>query len=85
MLFTTLLLSALTVLPCISAHSPRFVHIPAHHSLPRRALPRTGRRMNARAAGQATVRCDTEYTWSLCDGDNCTAMGEVAGAFHAER
>lgn len=37
--------------------------------------------MNARAAGQATVRCDSEYTWSLCDGDACTAMGGVAGAF----
>ena len=32
-----------------------------------------------RRAAYATVRCDSLYTWSLCDGaDKCTGMGAVA-------
>lgn len=46
-----------------------------------RTLPRSGRRLHSkRGAGQATLKCLTDYTFALCDGDNCTDMGAVAGA-----
>lgn len=42
-----------------------------------RTLPRTGRRLSKRQ--EATLKCLTAYTFALCDGDNCTDMGSVAG------
>ncbi|BGP37208.1 hypothetical protein JCM10449v2_001113 [Rhodotorula kratochvilovae] len=46
-----------------------------------RALPRSGRRLAKRGeanGAQATLKCLSEYTFALCDGDNCTDMGAVA-------
>jgi hypothetical protein len=52
-----------------------------HHALPkfRRTLPRTGNRVDrSTIPGQATVKCTSEETWSLCNGEDCTDMGKVA-------
>ncbi|GAA6054980.1 hypothetical protein JCM3770_000476 [Rhodotorula araucariae] len=54
-------------------------HGPA--ALPYRALPRSGRRLAKRgnsSAGQATLKCLSDHTFALCDGDDCTDMGAVA-------
>ncbi|BGP13268.1 hypothetical protein JCM10213_004962 [Rhodosporidiobolus nylandii] len=75
-----LVLSALA-LPLASAGS-HFSH-PRHlaaveRSAVRYRAHRAPRRLKRDGAGEATVRCLTEKTWQLCDGDNCTDMGSVA-------
>ncbi|GAA5886162.1 hypothetical protein JCM5296_003503 [Sporobolomyces johnsonii] len=81
--------SALSVLILASislaSASSHYSHAPRdgikHHALEygrfrARALPRTGpKRLNKR---QATVKCTSEKTFSLCDGSTCTDMGSVS-------
>ena len=86
MLFNSLVLAASLVLPLASAShglSPRDLSLSHYRSFGRRSLPRSGRRVDRRQAGQATVKCDSRHTFSLCDtAGTCTAMGAVAGAFN---
>jgi hypothetical protein len=81
--FTALTSLALLALPLVSAGShlshPRRDAAAHRHAV--RYSPRAGpRRINKRSE-QATLKCgSTGYTFSLCDGDNCTDMGSVAGS-----
>ncbi|GAA5918242.1 hypothetical protein JCM1841_005326 [Sporobolomyces salmonicolor] len=69
----------------LASASSHYSHAPRdgikHHALEygrfrARALPRTGpKRLNKR---QATLKCTSEKTFSLCDGSTCTDMGSVA-------
>jgi rare lipoprotein A (peptidoglycan hydrolase) len=54
------------------------------HTLSRRdgvspifTVPRS-HRLRAKKRQDATIQCDSDSTWSLCDGTNCTSMGPVA-------
>ncbi|GAA6030096.1 hypothetical protein JCM8097_009253 [Rhodosporidiobolus ruineniae] len=70
-------LAALSVEVVIATtHHRRAEH--AHLSSRRRALPRSGNRLDKRVDGGATLKCLSDTSFAMCDGDDCTEIGQVA-------